>query len=85
MNDSNLQIHHLDAANYARWDAFVDACPEATFFHRAGWEQVLRQAFGHKTHFLYAEMDGAIQGILPLGHIRSLLFGNALISTPFCV
>ncbi|MCB1821430.1 MAG: FemAB family PEP-CTERM system-associated protein, partial [Candidatus Competibacteraceae bacterium] len=85
MNHSNLQIHHLDAANHARWDAFVDACPEATFFHRAGWAEVLRQAFGHKAHFLYAEADGVIQGILPLGHIRSLLFGNALISTPFCV
>ncbi|HRX69994.1 MAG: FemAB family PEP-CTERM system-associated protein [Candidatus Competibacteraceae bacterium] len=85
MNDSNLQIHHLDAINAVRWDAFVDACPEATFFHRAGWAEVLHQAFGHKAHFLYAEADGAIQGILPLGHIRSLLFGNALISTPFCV
>ena len=61
------------------------ACPEATFFHRAGWAEVLRQAFGHDAHFVYAERDGIIQGVLPLGHIRSRLFGNALISTPFGV
>ncbi|MGH8559664.1 MAG: FemAB family XrtA/PEP-CTERM system-associated protein, partial [Methylococcales bacterium] len=33
----------------------------------------------------YAETDGTIEGVLPLGHIKSRLFGNALISTPFCV
>ncbi len=80
-----LSIRSLDATNKERWDAFVDACPAATFFHRAGWAEVLRQAFGHRAHFLYAEADGTIQGVLPLGHIRSRLFGNALISTPFCV
>jgi len=80
-----LLVRPLDTANRARWDAFVAACPEATFFHRAGWAEVLRQAFGHDAHFLYAEAGGAIRGILPLGHIRSWLFGNALISTPFCV
>ncbi len=80
-----MQIRRLDAADATRWDAFVTACPEATFFHRAGWAEVLRLAFGHDAHFLYAEADGVIQGVLPLGHIRSRLFGNALISTPFCV
>ena len=61
------------------------ACPAATFFHRAGWAEVLRRAFGHDAHFLYAEREGVIGGVLPLGHIRSRLFGNTLISTPFCV
>lgn len=81
----DLRIGRLDAANAARWDAFVFSHPDATFFHRAGWADVLRLAFDHEAHFLYAEMDGIIQGVLPLGYIRSRLFGNALISTPFCV
>ncbi len=68
-----------------QWDAFVDGCPHATFFHRAGWQQVIEQAFGHRTHYLLAERDGGIAGVLPLAHISSLLFGNALISNPFCV
>jgi FemAB-related protein (PEP-CTERM system-associated) len=80
-----LLVRELDAANVERWDAFVMACPEATFFHRAGWAEVLRRAFGHDTHFLYAERNGVLCGVLPLGHIRSRLFGNTLISTPFCV
>jgi FemAB-related protein (PEP-CTERM system-associated) len=67
------------------WDAFVFAEPGATFFHRFGWKRVLEQAWGHRTHFLLAERDGRIEGVLPLAEIRSRLFGHALISTPFCV
>lgn len=80
-----IHIRQLDADNRQRWDRFVDGCPEATFFHQSGWQEVIRRAFNHDTYFLYAEADGKIQGVLPLGHIRSHLFSNALISAPFCV
>ena len=81
-------IHCLlahDAANVARWDAFVMACPDATFFHRAGWQNIIANVFRHDTYFLYAEVDGAIVGVLPLGHVNSWLFGNALTGLPFAV
>jgi FemAB-related protein (PEP-CTERM system-associated) len=74
-----------DARDNASWDAFVMACPQATFFHRAGWQRILRDVFRHDTHFLYAEVDGHITGVLPLAHVRSLLFGNSLTSLPFAV
>jgi FemAB-related protein (PEP-CTERM system-associated) len=80
-----LKIRHLTDAKYDEWDAFVFANSGATFFHRAGWKTVLERSFGHKTCFLYAEREGQIQGILPLGHIKSALFGNNLVSAPFCV
>lgn len=80
-----MEIKPLDEANNFRWDAFVESCPEASFFHKAGWREVLERAFGHNTHYLYAEDQGQILGILPLGQVESLLFGNALVSTPFCV
>ncbi len=82
---STPQVHRLQPADAARWDEFVMGCSEATFFHRAGWQQVLERAFGHRAYYLYAEADGRIEGILPLGHLRSRLFGNALVSLPFCV
>ena len=78
-------VHELTADAVPQWDAFVEACPQATFFHLAGWQQVIEEAFGHRTHYLFAESGGRITGVLPLGHIKSRLFGNALISTPFCV
>jgi len=79
------QIKRLDAASRDRWDAFVMACPQASFFHRAGWQRVVEQSFGHRTHFLFAEEDGVIQGVLPLVHIKHPLFGNSLSSSAFCV
>lgn len=83
-----LRIKHLeqsDAASTLRWDAFVAGCPEATFFHRAAWQKIITEVFRHNAYFLYVEDEGGIRGILPLAHVRSLLFGNALIALPFAV
>jgi len=83
-----LNVKHLlpqDIATAALWDEFVMGCPEATFFHRAGWQKIVRHVFRHDTYFLYAEADGRIQGVLPLGHVNSWLFGNSLVSLPFAV
>ncbi|PPD05254.1 MAG: peptidoglycan bridge formation protein FemAB [Methylobacter sp.] len=78
-------IKRLDAANYSRWDSYVETMADATFFHLSGWKTAVEQALGHKTYYLYAETEGHITGVLPLVHINSLLFGNNLISNAFCV
>ncbi|MFS2002564.1 FemAB family XrtA/PEP-CTERM system-associated protein [Duganella sp. CT11-25] len=75
----------MGSQDRARWDEFVERCPDATFFHRAGWRQVIEEGFGHPTWFMYAETDGRIDAILPLAQVRSRLFGNTLSSLPFCV
>jgi len=75
----------LDAATAPAWDAFVDAMPGGTFFHRAAWSQIFDRAFGHTPHYIVAEQDGAVVGVLPLVHVKSWLFGNSLMSNPFCV
>ena len=80
-----IVIKRLDGAASDRWDTFVAACASATFFHRAGWQKVVEESFGHDCYFLYAERDGEICGVLPLVHLHSRLFGNALISNAFCV
>lgn len=79
------QLDTSDTGSAKRWDEFVFACPEATFFHRAAWQSIIRDVFRHPTYFLYAEKTGEIQGVLPLAHVNSLLFGNALVALPFAV
>lgn len=71
-----------DAVTCAQWDAFVLACPQATFFHRSGWQKIIGDIYRHDTYFLYAEEGGQIVGVLPLGHVNSWLFGNSLTSLP---
>ncbi len=72
-------------AHTAAWDSFVQGHPEATFFHQSAWRGVIEAAFRHQAHYLTAEQDGAIVGVLPLVQVRTRLFGHSLISNPFCV
>lgn len=83
-----VSVRRLDEhepAALARWEAFVAGSPAATFFHRAPWQAILREVYGHRAWFLYAERDAAIVGILPLAQVNSLLFGNSLVALPFAV
>lgn len=80
-----LTVETLNNQAMDRWDKYVNSASNATFFHRAGWKTVLERAFGHSTHFLYAQDGGNIVGVLPLAQIKSILFGNSLSSLPFCV
>lgn len=84
---SGVRLKELSeaASDQDRWDAFVLAHPEGTFFHRAGWRSVIGKVFGHGLRYVYTERDGDITGVLPLVHLRSRIFGSALVSTPFCV
>ncbi len=79
-----IRVRAFTPADAGPWDAFVEACPDATFFHRAGWKGVLEECFGHRTHYLLAERAGTIVGVLPLAEVKSFLFGHSLVSLPFC-
>ena len=68
-----------------RWESFVFACPDATFFHRIGWRDIFENTFHHRTHYLLAERGDQIVGVLPLVQMKSWLFGHALVSLPFAV
>ncbi len=81
----SVRILPLDEASAPAWDRFVRATPQATFFHLSAWERVIREVFSHRTFFAFAEQDGAIVGVLPLARMKTLLFGDLLSSTPFCV
>ncbi len=80
-----VQVRTAAEADRPAWNAFVYAEPEATFFHRFEWRDVLGRAFGHRSHYLLAERAGRVVGVLPLAEVKSVLFGHSLISTPFCV
>ena len=68
------------------WDAFVAAAPAATPFHSRAWVEAVSAATGHRAHVLAAQDGvGQISAILPLHHIRSPLFGSALVSSGFAV
>jgi len=79
------RIRPFERADAERWEAFVARSEQATFFHRIGWREVIQDVFGHRACHLLAEREGEIVGVLPLFEMKSLLFGRALVSSPFCV
>ena len=70
----------------AEWDAYVAAHPDATPFHSRAWCEAITKATGHRCHLVTArDAAGALTGLLPLHHIRSPLFGQALVGSGFAV
>ena len=80
-----LSIRPYADNDRAAWALFVQGCPDATFFHRIEWRDIIERVFGHRTHYLLAERGGKIAGVLPLAQVKSLLFGHSLVSLPFAV
>jgi FemAB-related protein (PEP-CTERM system-associated) len=73
-----------DPALCARIDAFVAGHPGSESFHRPQWSRAVEQGCGQRAHYLLAERPGrGLVGCLPLTHIRSALFGHALVSAGF--
>jgi FemAB-related protein (PEP-CTERM system-associated) len=67
-------------------DAFVAGHASSTPFHRTAWLRAIEQATGHRALLLAAVApSGDIRGLLPLHHVKSRLFGQALVSAAFAV
>lgn len=65
---------------------FIETRADATIFHSVTWCRAVERATRHAFHPLVArDGEGRIVGYLPLHHIRSWLFGDALVSTGFAV
>lgn len=64
----------------------LDRCDGATPFHDPRWCRAIGQGCGHGFHLLGATTTtGELVGYLPLTHVRSKLFGDALVSSAFAV
>ena len=68
----------------ARWNAFVQSAPDATFCHLAEWRGIMQDTLGHEWIARAAvTSDGAVAGVLPLVRMKSRIFGHQLVSIPF--
>ncbi len=79
-----MKIKLLKRGEEKAWDAYVQKHSESTLCHLSGWRNVIENTYGHRSYYLVAENDGpGIAGVLPLVHIKSIFFGNSLVSMPF--
>ncbi len=81
-----ISIHYsTDNSNSAKlWNDYVDAHPEGSIYHLHEWQEVIQEAFGLKSFYLYAQdNDNKVCGVLPLILSKSMVFGTYLTSIPF--
>jgi len=75
---------HLYNEDGSAWDAFVASHQDSTNYHQYGWRKVVEKSFGHRTMYLAAtNRNNKICGVLPFVQMKSMLFGNFLVSLPF--
>ena len=92
----SIKISEIKKENSPEWDSYVKAHPIGNIYHLSGWRSVIENTYGHKTYYLQAiheNKNGSsainqylnrIVGILPMIHIKNILFGNNLVSIPYC-
>jgi len=79
-----MEIRLYKEEDRERWDRYVFQANTATCYHASGWKKIIEDSFGHKTYYLLAENEQhEMQGILPLVHLKSILFGNFMVSLPY--
>jgi FemAB-related protein (PEP-CTERM system-associated) len=79
-----LKVQQLqESQSFDAWDDYV-LSKAASIYHLQKWRSLIKKVFGHKSYYLYAtNSEQQVVGILPLVQLKSLLFGNYLVSMPF--
>ncbi len=79
----NVVVSQLADNDRDAWNHYVKCAADGTFFHLVEWQTIFENVLGHHSYYLLAKQGSDIVGVFPLVHVKSKLFGNALISVPF--
>lgn len=79
-----MNIRSFEAKDKTQWNRYVMGADASSCYHLIGWKDVIEKSLGNKTYYLLAEdSNNTIIGILPLVHLKSVLFGNYMVSIPY--
>ena len=84
MNSNAITVSQAEQKDSQRWDAYVLNHPNASPYHLFAWKLAVEESYGHSCHYLYAEINGQLAGILPLVHLHFPGLANELTALPYC-
>ena len=65
MNEAaDIMVREATPDDARSWDAFVLANDSGTFFHKFSWSRVIESSFGHEPHYLVAEQEDELVGVV---------------------
>jgi len=79
-----VEIKVLVASKAEKWNDLVRKNPYASAYHLWEWGEALSLTYGYQKYYLMATRNQDVVGLFPLVHVKSRIFGNRLISVPFC-
>lgn len=77
-----MNVRSATHQDEACWNEFVFKFSDSPY-HVYGWKKIFESVYGYECHYLIAEDQNEIVGILPLAVMRSKLFGFRVCSLPF--
>jgi serine/alanine adding enzyme len=78
-----MAIQLLRNEDKGRWDEFITNSSASSCYHLTGWKDVIERSFGHNTFYLMEQEGNDVRGVLPLVQLKSVLFGNFMVSLPY--
>lgn len=77
-------IRHATREDENSWDTYAANHPEGSPYHLFAWKKAIEQAYNHASHYLLAEEESKVRGILPLIRLKLPFAVNELTALPFC-
>ena len=77
-----LTIKRLTKAQVPQWDEYLKK-NKSSIYHDSRWIHLVKKVFGHDSFHIIALDSGNVVGVLPLVQLKSLLFGNFMVSMPY--
>ena len=83
-DSANINVVRFSKEYSTEWDEFVRRHPHATPYHYCSIRNVIKEVFDKDDYSLMAtNNDGEITGVLPLTRLKSIGFGDFLVSVPY--
>lgn len=79
-----MQVRLANSSDKASWNQIVRSSPDGVIYYTYEWLEVIEKSYSLQSKHLIFEENGVIIGVMPLFLLRSLIWGNKLVSTPFC-
>jgi serine/alanine adding enzyme len=81
--EGNTAISLASRMDMGDWDRYVHVHASASIYHLAAWRELIESIFNRKTYYLLARESERVTGVLPLVRLKSLAFGDFLVSLPY--
>jgi hypothetical protein len=78
-----IKLKYLSENKYSEWHYFLSSLLKPTVFHTIYWKKHIERTFNYTPFYIYASDGSEIVAVAPFFLVKSIVFGNRIISLPF--